>query len=301
MVYSAACPTRVDTTALATALLASAAADIGYMQRRLQEDVSVLTAKVAAARAAVDAASRSADAAAEATRAAEQRVSALVATKKSLTRQMHHELTGAPLEPIAEEDGPKHEATATATATASTAATPSKGAAATPASSATASASHSPVSGTTFSFAMPTTPAGPAPAAAATVATTPGAGAGAGAAAAPTPTPNRQRASSSTPGAATTTATPHAVPPTPATAATLKRYGAQLSALDEEIAAASSAWKSAVWASTLEAVRVDELHTVAQALMAQLVEVTDTVERTKAQLLERVWVTLGRAWQAQRR
>ena len=84
-----------------------------------------------------------------------------------------------------------------------------------------------------------------------------------------------------------------------ANASAVKRFSAVVAGLDAHVHDASLAWKKAVWDSTLEGTRLEELIGARDALSGQLVAVTADCEAQRNALLARVWRALAAVWAAQ--
>lgn len=77
----------------------------------------------------------------------------------------------------------------------------------------------------------------------------------------------------------------------------VKRFSALLSGLDQQLKEAGVQWRAAVWSSTLIETRADEMRHVTDALMAQLIAMSNQAEGDKAFLFRRLWFALSIVWQ----
>jgi len=83
--------------------------------------------------------------------------------------------------------------------------------------------------------------------------------------------------------------------PSPATAAAVRRFSTAVPTLDAQVHEASTVWQRAVWEVTLARTRHKELVRARDAVMAQLIAVTNQAQEDKAALMVRMWRYLARA------
>lgn len=76
----------------------------------------------------------------------------------------------------------------------------------------------------------------------------------------------------------------------------LSRRGAAIANLSAAIKTETAAWKEAVWKHGAESVRADELKAVCDAVMAQLIFVSNRAEADKRALVRMLLWTMVRAW-----
>ena len=293
--YPPQCPTRLDASPLALALLRTLVADLHAAGVDLRADIKTITLKISMAKAAVASASGAADKARAAMAAAESRTLGLLEAKRATSMRLHELVTGVPLPPhplassAALGGGGMVKASSAASLEGSSSSSSSNSSSSAPVAVATASAAAAAAAAAAaMALATPATLAASSASASASPAAPPGLGG----------TSRRGGSAAAAAAASASASAPLGSPPAPhsTSVAAIKKFSASLAALDNSVHEASQAWKLSVWEATMASTRLEELQEARNALSAQLVDVTSDTEARRNALLVATWKALAAVW-----